>query len=83
MTKYRRAYGLANALDDAALKKLWKLHFVKQINMTEQQLLLNFKKAHLIYSKRVGQDQHISDRHFRRSHHDEASYQVRSVVGIL
>jgi hypothetical protein len=47
MTKYRRAYGLANALDDAALKKLWKLHFVKQINMTEQQLLLNFKKAHL------------------------------------
>ena len=47
MTKYRRAYGLGNALDDAALKKLWKLHFVKQINMTEQQLLLNFKRAHL------------------------------------
>jgi hypothetical protein len=47
MTKYRRAYELGNALDDAALKKLWKLHFVKQINMTEQQLLLNFKKAHL------------------------------------
>jgi hypothetical protein len=31
----------------SALKKLWKLHFVEQINMTEQQLLLNFKKAHL------------------------------------
>jgi hypothetical protein len=29
MTKYRRAYGLGNVLDDAALKKLWKLHFVK------------------------------------------------------
>ncbi len=47
MTKYRRTYGLRNAIDDAALKKLWKLHFVKQINMTEQQLLLNFKKAQL------------------------------------
>jgi hypothetical protein len=47
MTKYRRAYGLANALDDAALKKLWTLYFLKQINMTEQQLLPNFKKAHL------------------------------------
>ncbi len=35
MTKYRKAYGLNNVLDDDALKKLWKLHFVKQINMTE------------------------------------------------
>jgi hypothetical protein len=54
MTKYRRAYGLGNALDDAALKKLWKLHFVKQINMTEQQLLLNFKKAHLLTQNELG-----------------------------
>jgi hypothetical protein len=45
-TKYRRAYGLNNVLYDDALKKLWKLHFAKQINMTEQQLILNFKKAH-------------------------------------
>jgi hypothetical protein len=48
MTKYRRAYGLNNVLDDDALKKLWKLHFAKQINMTEQQLILNFKKLILL-----------------------------------
>jgi hypothetical protein len=47
MTKYCRSYGLANVLDDPTLNKLWKLHFVKQIDMTKQQLLLNFKKAHL------------------------------------
>jgi hypothetical protein len=54
MTKYRRAYGLNKVLDDDALKKLWKLHFAKQINMTEQQLILNFKKAHLTQNELLG-----------------------------
>jgi hypothetical protein len=36
MTRYRKAYGTANALDADAIKKLWKLHFVKQINMNER-----------------------------------------------
>jgi hypothetical protein len=47
MTRYRKAYGTANALQPEDIKKLWKLHFVKQINMSEQQLMLNFKKDHL------------------------------------
>ena len=47
MTRYRKAYGTANALQPDDIKKLWKLHFAKQINMSEQQLMLNFKKVHL------------------------------------
>jgi hypothetical protein len=47
MTRYRKAYGTANTLQPAEIKKLWKLHFAKQINMNEQQLMLNFKKDHL------------------------------------
>jgi hypothetical protein len=47
MTRYRKAYGLANVLQPDDIKKLWKLHFAKQINMSEQQLMLNFKKDHL------------------------------------
>jgi hypothetical protein len=47
MTRYRKAYGTANTLQPADIKKLWKLHFAKQINMNEQQLMLNFKKDHL------------------------------------
>ena len=47
MTRYRKAYGTANTLQPNDIKKLWKLHFAKQINMNEQQLMLNFKKDHL------------------------------------
>ena len=47
MIRYRKAYGTANTLQPDDIKKLWKLHFAKQINMSEQQLMLNFKKAHL------------------------------------
>ncbi len=47
MTRYRKAYGIANVLQPDEIKKLWKLHFAKQINMNEQQLMLNFKKDHL------------------------------------
>jgi hypothetical protein len=35
------------SLQPGDLKKLWKLHFAKQINMNEQQLMLNFRKDHL------------------------------------
>ncbi len=47
MTRYRKAYGIANVLQPDEIKKLWKLHFAKQINMNERQLMLNFKKDHL------------------------------------
>ncbi len=47
MTRYRKAYGTANVLQPDAIRELWKLHFAKQINMNEQQLMLNFRKDHL------------------------------------
>ncbi len=46
MTRYRRAYSLNNALSED-LKRLWKLHFAKQVNTTEHQVMLNFRKDHL------------------------------------
>jgi hypothetical protein len=47
MTRYRRAFGLNNALSDDDLKRLWKLHFAKQVNTAEHQVMLNFRKDHL------------------------------------
>jgi hypothetical protein len=47
MTRYRRAFGLNNALSDDDLKRLWKLHFTKQVNTAEHQVMLNFRKDHL------------------------------------
>jgi hypothetical protein len=47
MTRYRKAHGIANVLQPDEIKKLWKLHFAKQIIMSEQQLMLSFKKDHL------------------------------------
>ncbi len=47
MTRYCRAYGLNNALSNDDLKRLWKLHFAKQVNTAEHQAMLNFRKDHL------------------------------------
>jgi hypothetical protein len=47
MTRYRRAFGLNNAISDDVLKRLWKLHFAKQVNTSEHQVMLNFRKDHL------------------------------------
>jgi hypothetical protein len=47
MTRYRRAFGLNNALSDDDLKRLWKLHFAKQVNTSEHQVMLDFRKDHL------------------------------------
>ncbi len=60
-----------------------ELHFVKQINMTEQQLLLNFKKARLTPNE-LGKINTIATGIF-----DVATmtklipHQVRSVAGVL
>ncbi len=47
MTKYIRAHVLNNALTDDDVKKLWKLHFTKQINMSELHLITSFRRSHL------------------------------------
>jgi hypothetical protein len=60
MTRYRKAYGTANVLQSDAIRKLWKLHFAKQINMNKQQLMLNFRKDHLSTTE-IGKISTLSD----------------------
>jgi hypothetical protein len=80
MTKYLRAHGLNNALTDDDVKRLWKLHFAKQINMAEQQLIISFRRSRLTPNE-LGRITTLTTGVFaRHSHHDKALYQVRRFI---
>ena len=60
VNKYKKAIGLATALDEAELKALWKEHFSKQITVAERTVMKTFQSAHLGTTD-VGKIKKLSD----------------------
>ena len=50
-TRYRKALG--KDLDEAEQKRVWKLHFARQITIAEQTTMITFKSTHLMISEMV------------------------------
>ena len=50
-TRYRKALG--KDIDEAEQKRVWKLHFARQITIAEQTTMITFKSTHLMISEMV------------------------------
>ena len=78
-TRYRKAMG-GQDIDEDEQKRVWKLHFARQITVAEQTIIITFRSTHLTANEQRGIENLPNGRKVRRTSPAKAVYQAEQLV---